>query len=365
MNFHQTTISAAAMERVMAVLRSGWVNEGPVVREFEQRLTDVLAFVNPVAVNSGTSALHLALLLAGVGPGDEVILPAQTFVATGLAVLMQRATPVFADIDANTGNIDPASIRERITLRTKAIIMVHWGGCPCDIDEINQIGRERGLAVIEDAAHAMGAQYRGRAVGAISRFTTFSFQATKHLTTGDGGALCCLDPSEAGAARARRWFGIDRSHTRASAIGARETDIAEPGFKYHMNDIAAAIGLGNLEEFPARLARRRAIAARYREELRGLPGLTLLSAMPDRESACWLFTLLLERRDDFVAKLRDKGVPASVVDLGIDRNSVFGGPRKDLRQQRYFDEHQAAIPVHDGLRDGDVDRVIRAVRSGW
>ena len=365
MNFHQTRITAAAVERATAVLRSGWVNEGPVVREFEQRLAETLGFVNPVALNSGTSALHLALVLAGVGPGDEVILPAQTFIATGLVVLMQAAVPVFADIDACTGNISPASIRERITPRTKAIIMVHWGGYPCDIDEINRIGREQGIAVIEDAAHALGAQHRGRPVGAISRFTAFSFQATKHLTTGDGGALCCLDPTEAAAARARRWFGIDRSQVRANAIGAREADISELGFKYHMNDIAAAVGLGNLEEFPARLARRRAIAARYREGLRGVPGLTLLRADPDRDPAWWLFTLLAERRDDFVAKLRAEGIPASVVDLGIDRNSVFGGPRKDLRQQRYFDEHHVAIPVHDGLTDEEVDHLVVAIRSGW
>src|SRR5262249_43887055 len=160
---------------------------------FEQELATTLGLIRPVAVNSGTSALHLALEVAGVGSGDEVILPAQTFVASGLSILMCDAAPVFADIQPFTGNIDPGSVRAKITARTKAIMPVHWGGYPCDMDEINAIARGHDLAVIEDAAHALGAIYKGRPVGALSRFTAFSFQAIKHLTTGDGGALCCLD----------------------------------------------------------------------------------------------------------------------------------------------------------------------------
>lgn len=336
-----------------------------MVKEFEAALAGRLGFCNPVAVNSGTSALHLALAVAGVGPGDEVILPAQTFVATGLAVLMQGATPVFADIDPCTGNIALASIAERVTARTKAIMPVHWAGYPCDLDEINQLAADRGLAVIEDAAHALGATYRGRPVGAISRFTAFSFQAIKHLTTGDGGALCSLRPEDAEAARVRRWFGIDRANSRPSILGERLYDIHTLGFKYHMNDLAAAVGLGNLDDFPDRLARRQRIGATYREELAGCPGLRLLSLRQDRTHAYWLFTVLIEKRTDLISKLAERGIPSSVVHLRIDRYSIFGGTRDDLPGQSEFDAGQLSLPLHEGLTDDEVYAIVLAVRSGW
>ena len=353
------------MKRVVSVLESGWVNEGPVVREFEQALSARLGLVNPVALNSGTSALHLALVLSSVGPGDEVIIPAQTFVATGMAVLMQRATPVFADIDPMTGNVAPACIAERIGPRTKAVIPVHWAGYPCDMDEVNALAAQHGLAVVEDAAHALGATYKGKPVGSISRFTAFSFQAIKHLTTGDGGALCCLEEADARAAFSRRWFGIDRANSRPSILGEREYDLDAVGYKYHMNDLAAAVGLGNLEDFPQRLARRQWIGSYYRKHLLNVPGLQLLRLDDDRTHAYWLFTVLVERRKDFIRKLAENGIPSSVVHLRIDHNSVFGGARDDLPGQAAFNECQVAIPVHDGLADEDVERVIASIRGGW
>ncbi len=223
MDFFHTTITPGAIERATQVLQSGWLSEGRLVKEFEAALSSRLGIQNPVAVNSGTSALHLALALCGVGPGDEVILPAQTFVATGLVILMQGATPVFADIDPQTGNLSPAAIREKITPRTRAVMPVHWGGYPCDMDEINTLAAENGLAVIEDAAHALGARYKDCLAGALSRFTAFSFQAIKHLTTGDGGALCCLVEADAKAAFVRRWFGIDRANSQPSFWGSGST----------------------------------------------------------------------------------------------------------------------------------------------
>jgi perosamine synthetase len=365
MNFHHTQISPAAVKRVAAVLESGWVNEGPVVREFEQALAARLGLVNPVALNSGTAALHLALAIAGVGPGDEVILPAQTFVATGLVILMQRATPVFADIDPMTGNIAPASIAEKMSLRTKAVMPVDWGGCPCELDEINALAAQHSLAVVEDAAHALGATYKGKPVGAISRFTAFSFQAIKHLTTGDGGALCCRDEADAHAAVSRRWFGIDRAATKPSILGERLYDIDSVGYKYHMNDLAAALGVGNLSDFPERLARRQQIGAYYRQHLSGVPGIQLLCLPNNRTHAYWLFTLLVERREDFIRKLAGDGIPASVIHLRIDHNSVFGGIRDDLPGQEAFNERQVAIPVHERLSDEDIDRVVASIRGGW
>lgn len=365
MDFFNTHISLQAIKLVTQTLESGWLSEGKLVLEFETKLTAELRLKNPVAVNSGTSALHLALVVAGVGPGDEVILPAQTFVATGLVILMQGAIPVFADIDPLTGNISPTSIENKITSRTKAIMPVHWGGYPCDMDEINKIASDHDLIVIEDAAHALGATYKEKPIGAISRFTAFSFQAIKHLTTGDGGALCCLEENDTHLAFTKRWFGIDRANSQPSILGERTYDITEVGYKYHMNDLAAAIGLGNLEDFSQRLSYRREIAAHYRAVFQNIPRLQLLKIEPDRESAYWLFTVLVEQREDFIRKLAEFGIPSSVVHLRIDHNSVFGGFRTDLPRQAEFNERQVAIPVHEGLTSNDVEKITQVIKSGW
>jgi len=365
MDFFRTAIAVDAVERASGALKAGWVSEGARVREFEQALSARLGLCHPVAVNSGTSGLHLALDVAGVGVGDEVLLPAQTFVATGLAILMQHAVPVFVDVQPHTGNLEPASLRARISGRTRAIMPVHWAGYPCDMDEINAIAKENGLAVVEDAAHALGARYRGRPVGSLSRFTVFSFQAIKHVTTGDGGAICCLEEADADVARRRRWFGIDRARHQADILGERVYDLDHVGFKYHMNDLAAAVGLGNLPGLDAQLRRRRAVAARYREALADVAGLTLLEQRPDREHAFWLFTVLVERREAFIRKLAFAGVPASVVHRRIDRYSVLGGARADLPGQAAFDAAQVSIPIHELLSDEDIETVIQAIRSGW
>lgn len=363
--FFNTHISPQAIKMASDVLKSTFVSEGEIVREFETALERRLGLHNPVALNSGTSALHLALVLAGVGRGDEVILPPQTFIATGLVVLMQGAKPVFADIQYDTGNIDPLSIESRVTERTRAIIPVHWGGYPCDMDKIHAIAKRIGIAVIEDAAHALGATYKDKPIGAISDFTTFSFQAIKHLTTGDGGALCCLDDADYHDAVTRRWFGIDRANSTPSILGEREYDACVVGYKYHMNNLSAAVGLGNLEDFPRNLGRRREIASRYRKDLAHVPGLRLLGYKDDRESAYWLFTVLVERRIDFIRKLHAHGIPASVVHLRIDDNSVFGGITPGLPNQERFNKDQVAIPVHSGLTDEEVSQIIFCIKSGW
>ncbi len=365
MDFFHTHISPHAIELATATLRSGHVSEGRMVQQFEAELTQRLGLLQPLALNSGTAALHLALAVAGVGPGDEVILPAQTFVATGLAILMQGARPVFADIQLETGNLDPLSIRAKITERTRAVMPVHWGGYPCDMAEMLALGQEYNLAVIEDAAHALGASYQHQPVGALSRFTAFSFQAIKHLTTGDGGALCCRESADYEQARARRWFGIDRLRDTPSLLGERVYNLHEVGYKYHMNDLAAAVGLGNLADFSGQLQRRREIDRRYRDELKSVAGLQLLERKADRESACWIFTLLVEDREQFVRALQSRGVPASVVHQRIDRNAVFGTLNQTLTRQTEFDARQIAIPLHAGLTDDEVGQVISAVQAGW
>jgi perosamine synthetase len=360
-----TYIHPSAYEKVKLVLDSTYLSEGNLVKEFESKLTTELGLNNVVALNSGTSSLHLALILAGINQGDEVICPAQTFVASGLVILQERAVPVFADIQYDTGNIDPRSIELKITNKTKAIMGVHWGGYPCDMDEINRIAQKYNLIVIEDAAHALGATYKGSPIGTISDFTCFSFQAIKHLTTGDGGALCCKNKIDGNHAFIRRWFGIDRANSQPSILGERAYDIESVGYKYHMNDYAAALGLANLESFWERILRRRKIANLYRKELTSVPEIQLFESKPDRESAYWIFGFHVERREDFVRAMHARGITASVVHQRIDHNSCFGGVAKDLINQAKFDETQIHIPIHDGLTDENVGYIIDSIQKGW
>lgn len=360
-----TFVAQDAARRVAQVLASTFLSEGALVREFEEALQGSLGLENAVALNSGTAALHLALVLAGVGKGDEVILPAQTFIASGLAVAMQGATPVFADIQYDTGNIEPSSIAARITPRTKAIMPVHWAGTPCDMDEIHAIAAPRGIAVVEDAAHALGAVYRSRPIGSISDYTCFSFQAIKHVTTGDGGALCSRDAAKALEALRRRWFGIDRRRSPMSELGERQYDVADVGFKYHLNDYAAALGLANLAGFAGRLHRYRAIDAAYRLAFAATPGISPFRRHEDRQGACWIFGMHVERRDRFVRAMQARQLPCSVVHTRIDRNSLFGGLREDLPNQERFDLTQIHLPCHMDMTDEHVEDVIKGVRNGW
>lgn len=224
-------------------------------------------------------------MICDIKRGDEVIIPAQTFIATGVIVLMCGAKPVFADVDPMTGNMSPRAFEERITDRTEGVIPVHWGGYPCDMDEISEIASRYRIAVVEDAAHALGATYKGRPIGTVSRFTAFSFQAIKHLTTGDGGMVCSVNSEDAKRARALRWFGIDRKVNVRSHLGARGSDIESAGYKYHLNNVAAAIGIGNLSDVRPRLARRREIGKGYQIHLQNVHGLRLLDFRNDREHA--------------------------------------------------------------------------------
>ena len=365
MNFFTTKVSDEAIERVVQVLRSGFLNEGAVVKEFEADLVDYLGAPHVVTTNSATSALHLALIHLGIGPGDEVIIPPQTFVATGLVVLHAGATPVFADIDPETGNIDPASVRRKITARTKAVIPVHWGGEPCDMDTLNAIATEAGIAVIEDAAHAFGAVYKGRMVGTLSRLTCFSFQAIKGMTTGDGGAIAVQSEEDAILLTRRRWFGIDKTRTPVTDIGERSVAIDILGYKYHMNNIAAALGVGNLPDHPARLSRRRAIGATYLHELAQVAGLRHIRRRADSEGGFWLFPILVERREDFGRAMKSRDVPITVVDRRIDKHPILGGLREDLEGAARFDAEQIHIPIHEDLSDEDVAKVVESVKSGW
>ncbi len=364
-NLHSTTITQQGIDNVLETLKTTHVSAGKKAQEFENLLSQKWGFENPITVNSGTVTMRLSLIAAGVGPGDEVILPAQTFIATGHVILQCGAIPVFADINRFDGNISVESIREKISDKTKAIIPVHWAGYPCDLDEINQIAKERGISVIEDAAHALGAKYKGEWIGTISDFTSFSFQAIKHLTTGDGGLITCKDVEKSKLIKRLRWFDIDRENSEQSILGEREYDATNIGFKYHMNDLAASLGIGNLTQIDEKLDRIKSIANRYQRKLEDVSGIKLMNYKDDRESCYWLFPLIVENRIEFIKKLKENGIPTSVIHLGIDKNSVFGGKDMSLVNQRWFDDNQIHIPIHADLTDEDVDLIINTIVTGW
>lgn len=363
--FFNTYVDPYAAKLVVKTLNSTFLSEGKLVEEFEIKLHQKLGLANPVAVNSGTSSLHLALILAGVKKGDEVIIPAQTFIATALTVLYLGAKPIFADIIYETGNIDPESIQKKITRKTKAIIPVHWGGYPCNMGEIRKVAKKHDLVIIEDAAHALGASYQGKLVGSISPLTCFSFQAIKHLTTGDGGVVACLRKTDARRAKKLRWFGIDRAHSKASILGERQYSLDEMGYKYHLNDYSAALGIANLKSFINRLKKRQQLTNLYRRELSTVSGINIFEYADDRKSANWLFGVHVEKRTNFIKALISRGITTSVVHQRIDHHPLFGGKDKTLVNQKRFDSTQLHLPLYDSLTKSDVSYIVKSIKKGW
>lgn len=360
-----TYIHSSAKDYVNEVLESTFVSEGEWNKKFEKRLSELIQNPYVFTVNSGTSALHLALQLAGVSEGDEVIIPSQTFIATGLAVLYCRAIPVFADINLEDGNILPSSVKRLISDKTKCIIPVHWGGYPCEMDEINRIAEENNLLVIEDAAHAFLAEYNNKRIGTISDFTCFSFQAIKHLTCGDGGAISVKNKIYYNLGKKLRWFGIDKEKDLPNFLGEREYTLDVIGYKYHMNNISAAVGLANTIDIEERINKRRYYADIYFQELSKIDGIRLLNYRKNRKSSYWLFPLLIEKRNDFIKMMRSHDINVSVVHQGIHKNKIFDTCKKDLDQQLLFDEMQVHIPLHERLKEEDIFYIIETIKKGW
>ena len=353
MNFFDVTITDEAKRLVAECLDKGMVSEGEYVDRFGRELQTMFGLPNITLTNSCTSALHLALVLAGVREGDEVILPAQTFVATGLVILYQKAVPVFADIQYETGNIDPDDIRKHVTAKTKAVIAVAWGGMSPDLVKLNEVCDQYGLVLILDNAHALG-HYSN-----LADFPCYSFQAIKQLTTGDGGALVCAYPEDYEVADRLKWFGISRNRDLPDPFtGERSYNLRTVGYKYQMNNIAAALGLGNLNGFRIRENIRKEIANYYGEHLH-------LSTTYRKGSTNWLYNVFSDHRSQFITKLMSMGIPASVVHVGIHKNDVFGREPSLLETQRKWDKEHFCIPCHSGMTMDDAQRVVDAINGGW
>ncbi|NUQ03258.1 MAG: DegT/DnrJ/EryC1/StrS family aminotransferase [Anaerolineae bacterium] len=361
--FHGEEEIAAVAE----VLRSGWWGLGPKTAEFEQRFAEYVAAPHAVSVNSATAALHLALLVADV-EGGEVITTPLTFVSTNHAILYNRATPVFADVEADTLNIDPDDIERKITRNTRALLVVHYGGHPCDLDRIHDLARQHNLIVIEDAAHAAGARYHDQPIGALSPMTCFSFHPVKNLATGDGGMITLQNEEWDARLRRVRWVGINRdTWVRAAGDAAQyawQYDVEELGYKYHSNDIMSAIALVQLSRLNETNARRRAISARYDEGLRGLDWLQLPVERPGVFSSRHNYVVRCAFRDDLSSWLRQHRVATGMHYIPNHLHAMY---REYVREPLPVVEREwlrlLTLPLYPGLSDQDADYIIQVIRA--
>jgi dTDP-4-amino-4,6-dideoxygalactose transaminase len=359
------------------VLASGWIGQGPRVEEFEDRLRERLGTPYLATVNCATSGLHLALhMTAGAGrvarpgepPDGEVLTTALTCTATNWPILANGLRIRWVDVDLATLNVNLDDLARKIAPATRAIVVVHWAGYPVDLDRLRSIldaaEARHGFrpAVIEDCAHAWGSTYRGERLGNHGNIAVYSFQAIKSLTTGDGGVV--VFPTEELAERAKilRWYGIDRRVPEGPRLAA---DIPEYGFKFHMNDINATIGLANLPSVDARVARHQENAAYYDRELKGVPGLELTERAEGRQSSCWLYTVLVEHRPEFEARTAERGIAVSQVHQRNDVYSVAAESRAPLPGLDRVANRMVSIPVGWWVSDADREHIVETIRGGW
>ncbi|MDE2060224.1 MAG: DegT/DnrJ/EryC1/StrS aminotransferase family protein [candidate division NC10 bacterium] len=372
--FHRPWIEEAAIKSVAEVLESGWITRGPRTEEFEEAFRRYIGCRNAIGLNSCTAGLHLSLAALGIGPGDEVITSPITFPATANVIIHQGARPVFADVEEETLNLDPRNVEEKITSRTRAIIPVHFAGHPCQMDAILDIAERHRLAVIEDAAHAIEASYRGRKIGTIGLFTAFSFYATKNLTTGEGGMLTTTDEELAEKVRVLSLHGISHdAWKRYAKEGSQHWEAVYPGYKYNMFDLQGALGLRQLERVEEWWRIRRAYVQRYRAGLGEIPGLVLLGERADVRHAYHLLVIIVrtERlkadRDTIMAALRAENIGVGLHFRALHLHPYYrqavGFKPGDLATAERASERVLSLPLYPKMTEQDVSDVIEAVRK--
>jgi len=358
---------------VVEVLRSDWITTGPKVTEFEEAFAAYVGARYAVSFSSGTAALHGAAFAAGLGPSDEAIVPPMTFCATVNCVLYQGAKPVFADVCPDTLNIDPDEIAQRITPRTKAILPVDYAGHPADLGPILKLAEQHGLVLIEDACHALGAEYKGQCVGSISHMTVFSFHPVKHITTGEGGMVTTNDAKLARRLRMFRNHGIDSDAHQRQAQGQWRYEMVALGYNYRLTDIGCALGLSQLRKLEKNLARRREIAARYAAAFQNLPGLILPAVRPDVQPVWHLYPVRLDLtklrvgRAEIFHALRAEGLGVNVHYIPVHLHPYYRERLgyKDgefpIAEDAY--ERLISLPMFHGMTTQDVGDVVNAVRK--
>lgn len=361
------------IEEVERTLRSNWITTGPRTKEFERRFAQYIGVRNAVAVNSCTAGLHVALAAAGIGPGDEVIVPTMTFCATANVVVHLGATPVLVDVEPDTLNIDLQAAEAAITPRTKALIPVHLYGHPCDMDHISEIAEIYQLLVVEDAAHAVAAEWCGQRIGSLSPATAFSFYATKNLTTAEGGMITTEDDDYADEMRIWSLHGISRdAWKRYSAEGSWYYEVSVPGFKYNLTDLQAALGLHQLARLEEITERRTELADRYTAGLSDLPEIELPAVHPDIRHAWHLYAIRLQLellkidRAEFIEQLKAAGICTSVHFIPLHRQPYYrdclGFQPSDFPVADDAYKRLISLPLYTRMTEQDADDVVEAVR---
>ena len=360
-----TFVPEEAVIEVSKTLRSGWINTGKKERELREKACKKWGFPYCVAVNSGTSALRASLATLNIGPGDEVISTPFTFIATNTAILEQGAKPIFADIKYEDLNLDPNKIEKKITPKTKAIIVVHYGGNPADMDEIRKIGKKHNLPIIEDAAHALGSMYKGDYIGTKGDIICFSLQVVKIVTCGDGGLISTPNEKYYQILKKIIWYGIDKEGKKINLLDPFPTDFKGDilGFKYNMNDIIATLASVALDHFEEAAAKRKKIGERYRKELAGLPRLKLMKYYHDREPNYQIFPIHVKNRLRFAKNLRKHNIMVNINNRRNDIYPMFGGFQNDLVITKQVDEDVVLLPIHADLTEKQVDYIIEKVKE--
>ena len=368
--YGRQVIDAEDIAAVGEVLRGDWLTTGPMVTRFEGAFAEFVGAKHGVAASNGTAALHLCMLAAGIGPGDEVIVPALTFAASANCVRYVGGTVVFADVRTDPLTADAAHVASLITPRTRAIVTVDYGGLPADLDELSALAKKHGVPLIEDACHAPGAIYRGRKVGSIAHATAFSFHPVKHMTTGEGGLVTCDDAAFTEKLRRFRNHGISTDHRQREQLGTWRYDMLDLGFNYRLNDIQCALGLSQLKRLAPSLERRRALAARYQAAFAREAGLVLQAEPDDRRNAFHLYAVRIAgespgpSREKIYNALRADGIGVNVHYLPVYLLSYYAslGYRPGLcpRAEHAYDG-LLSLPMWHGLTDADQDRVIERV----
>ncbi len=347
------------LPEIERVLYSGYIAEGEDAWKFEDGLKDFFGNQNLLAVQSGTAALHLALLLLNVGPGDEVISTPMTSEPTNTTIAITGAKVIWADIDPDTGLLDPKSVKEKITERTKAIMLVHYAGMVCNMDEFNKLSHETGIPIIEDAAHALGSRYNGKIIGSNSRFTCFSFQAIKQMTTVDGGAIAFNNPEDVTPARKLRWFGLDKKVSRL------ENDITRAGYKYGINNLTGIIGQIQLSHTPEILKQYISNGKYYDDALKDVPGVNLVKYYHNTEPSYWLYTMKVEDRDGFMKMMEEKGITATPLHHRSDTHSVFAASKCELPNMDYWYSSFVHIPCGWWVDEEAREMIVDSIKRGW
>jgi dTDP-4-amino-4,6-dideoxygalactose transaminase len=370
--FHAASVGEDEAQAAADVIRSGWLTMGPKTLEFEQNFASYVGARHAVAVSSCTAALHVALEAIGLQQGDEVLVPTTTFTATAEVVVYFKAIPVLVDVDPTTLCIDPAEAQKKITSRTCAIIPVHFAGQPCDMDRIQQLAARHGLHVIEDAAHALPASFRGTPVGAISKLTAFSFYATKTLTTGEGGMVTTDDDELAARMKVMRLHGIGRdAWKRYSNEGSWFYEVECAGFKYNLTDIQSAIGLVQLSKCTEMRSLRARIAKQYTVGFSQCEEIQVPTVLSDRESAWHLYVLRLNLdrltigRSEVVERLKQRGVGTSVHFIPLHMHPYYRHAYHYCHEsfpvalKEYF--RSFSLPIYPGMSSDQVAYVIEQV----